>query len=94
MNKNTPINYTFKLHPEFIIAPDNEKHSFVSSSQLAKLYGLNWHECAIQYSPSSTEGWIGDTLHLHPRYKGDYKEYLNKMIHEYLNKMIHENENE
>jgi len=82
MKQYIPVNYIFKLHPGFAESDNDEELHFISSSQLAGLYGLNWHECAIQFSPNDTEGWVGDTLHLHPLGVSDYKQHLAKMIHE------------
>ena len=81
MKKCIPVNYRFVLHGDFVMV--DEKPHFIASTTLADLYGLNWHECSLSYGKDNgLRGWVGETLHLYPIDKGDYKKFLKDIIYE------------
>lgn len=69
-----PKHIKYVLHPGHVTSQTDGQRHYITSMQLAKLYGVSLRECWIV---RSGEFWAGgrDTdrlIHLYPRYDGDY----------------------
>jgi hypothetical protein len=74
----------YALYPGYVISQyDGDRH-FISASQLAELYGVNFNECVIvdKSRPESMvmRGHTSDLIPLFPRMDGKYKKPPNKTV--------------
>jgi len=60
------------LHPDYVTSINDGDRHFISATQLAKLYGVNFHECVVimdKWSERAYRFQKGD-IHLYPDRNG------------------------
>ena len=83
-----PPDRKYAIHPDWVASiNDNDVH-YLNAEILMRLYGLRPHECLIiddmkegrrDYARLMKDAEIDNLIHLYPRFKGDYREYLEKV---------------
>ncbi len=81
----------YVLHPGEVISKTDGDIHYISALKLAALYGVDYRLCYVKEDskPISLDRHNWDEyMHLYPRYKGDYKEHIEKLRADYFERQL------
>jgi hypothetical protein len=78
----------YSLHPGYVTSKKDGDRHFISATELAMCYGVSLAECLVVhwgvFPPDRSRllelAGAMKLIPLHPRYNGDYIEYLTKLV--------------